>query len=104
MRDGGADEYIIVMNPAVVDLTASEPVPPGVVEASLELPAPQSRLLLRLPAGEAGRAEALIDGRSWAAKHYFEQERGVMAYEFDEPLPAGRIVVRVPFARASPQR
>jgi hypothetical protein len=86
-----------LMDAAVIDLTRSERVRTDVLEASLELPEPRSRLLLRIPAGKAGRAEAIIDERSWAAKHYWQQEPGVMAYEFDEPLPAGRIVVRVPF-------
>ncbi|HET9594108.1 MAG TPA: hypothetical protein VFP65_00930 [Anaeromyxobacteraceae bacterium] len=83
----------------VIDLTGSEAAHADVLEAKLHLPAPRSRLLLRIPPGNAGRAEAVIDGRCWAAKHYWQQEPGVMAYEFDEPLPAGPIVVRVPIAR-----
>ncbi|HET9594153.1 MAG TPA: hypothetical protein VFP65_01160 [Anaeromyxobacteraceae bacterium] len=64
--------------------------------------APQSRLRLRLPAGEAGRAEAVFHGRSWAAKHYWREAPEVMIYEFDEPLPASPITVRVPFTWRAP--
>lgn len=85
------------MDAAVIDLTGSEQAHTDVLEAPLELHAAQSRLLALVPAGKAGRAEAVIDDRSWAAKHYWQQESGVMAYEFDEPLPPGRIIVRVPF-------
>jgi len=56
-----------------------------------------------LPSGEAGRAEAVFHERSWAAKHYWHEEPDIMIYEFDEPLPAGPITVRVPFARSEPQ-
>jgi hypothetical protein len=87
------------MDAAVIDLTASELAHTDVLEASLHLHAAQSRLVLLIPAGKAGRAEAVINDRSWAAKHYWQQEPGVMAYEFDEPLPPGPIIVRVPFAR-----
>ncbi|HET9597589.1 MAG TPA: hypothetical protein VFP65_18515 [Anaeromyxobacteraceae bacterium] len=87
------------MDAAVIDLEWSEASHADVLQATLHLPAPRARLLLRVPAGNAGRAEAIIDQRSWAAKHYWQQEPGVMAYEFDEPLPAGPIVVRVPIAR-----
>jgi hypothetical protein len=87
------------MDTAVIDLTGSERAHTDVLEASLDLPAAKTRLLLLIPPGKAGRAEVVINDRSWAAKHYWEQERGVMAYEFDEPLPPGPIIVRVPFAR-----
>jgi len=87
------------MDAPVIDLTESEQVHTDVLEASLELPAAHSRLLLLIPAGKAGRAEAVMNDRSWAAKHYWQQEPGVMVYEFDEPLPPGPIIVRVPFAR-----
>jgi hypothetical protein len=50
-----------------------------------------------LPAGKPGRAEALFADRSWAAKHYWLESPGVVVYEFDEPLPAGRpIRLRIP--------
>jgi len=87
------------MDTGVIDLTESVPARANVLEASLNLTEPHSRLRLRLPPGNAGRAEAVFQKRSWAAKHYWQEEPGVMIYEFDEPLPAGAIIVRVPFAR-----
>lgn len=86
------------MDTALFDLTKSTPARADLLEASLTLTGPQSRLRLRLPAGEAGRAEAVFHERSWAAKHYWQEAPDVMIYEFDEPLPAGAISVRVPFA------
>lgn len=86
------------MNVEVFDLTGSTPARASVLEATVTLTDPQARLRLRLPAGEAGRAEAVFHGRSWAAKHYWHEAPGIMIYEFDEPLPAGPITVRVPFA------
>ena len=91
------------MDTGVFDLTGSMPARASVLEASVTLTAPQSRLRLRLPSGEAGRAEAVFHERSWAAKHYWHEEPDIMIYEFDEPLPAGPITVRVPFARSEPQ-
>ena len=86
------------MDSGVVDLSESTPARASVLEASVTLTEPQSRLCLRLPAGKAGRAEAVFDKRSWAAKHYWQEDSGVMIYEFDEPLPAGPITLRIPFA------
>jgi hypothetical protein len=86
------------MTTPIIDVTGSAPARTGGLEVTVNLSAPQSRLLVLVPAGKAGRAEAVVHGRSWAAKHYWEEEPGVMAYEFDEPLPAGAILVRVPFA------
>jgi hypothetical protein len=66
------------------------------VEASLDLPDPRTRLRVKLPPGEAGRAEAVFGRQSWAAKHYWSEDDDVMVYEFDEPLPAGSVLLRIP--------
>jgi hypothetical protein len=84
----------------VVDLSERSTVSAGALETSVILAEPLSRLGLRLPRGEAGRAEAVFGERSWAAKHYWQEVPGGMTYEFDEPLPAGRVLLRVPFAPA----
>jgi hypothetical protein len=89
------------MNTGAIDLTGS-PARASVLEATVTLTSPQSRLRLHLPAGEAGRAEAVFGKRSWAAKHYWQEEGGVTVYEFDEPLPAGPITLRIPVARREP--
>ena len=83
------------MHDSVFDLTRTASSA-GILEYSVTLSKPQSRLKLRLPPGEAGRAEALFEGRSWAAKHCWREDDSVLACEFDEPLPPGRIVLRVP--------
>jgi hypothetical protein len=85
---------------AVVDLSQYTILRGGVLEASVALEEPLSHLRLRLPRGEAGRAEAVLDEQSWAAKHYWQEAPGLMTYEFDEPLPAGPVLLRVPFAPA----
>lgn len=90
------------MDIRVFDLTESTPARASVLEASVTLAEPQSRLRLRLPAGEAGRAEAVFHGRSWAAKHYWQEASDIMFYEFDELLPTGPITVRVPFSWREP--
>ncbi len=76
----------------------------SVLEATLTLATPRSRLRLRLPGGEAGRADAVLGERVWAAKHYWREQGDVTVYEFDEPLPAGPITLRVPLARAPASR
>jgi hypothetical protein len=81
-----------------LDLRKS-PADTPVLEASITLSEPQSHLRVRLPGGEAGRADAVIGKRSWAAKHYWQEQGGIMVYEFDEPLPAGQITLRVPLAQ-----
>ena len=86
------------MDTAVLDLTGSTPVRAGVLEATVTLTAPQSRLRLRLPVGAAGRAEAVFNKHSWTAKHYWQEDPGIMIYEFDEPLPPSQIVLRIPLA------
>jgi hypothetical protein len=70
-----------------------------VLEASLTLSEPQSHLRVRLPSGTAGRAEAVMGKKSWAAKHYWQEQGEIMVYEFDEPLPAGQITLRIPLGR-----
>ena len=89
------------MDAEVFDLTnsTSTTARASVLEAAVTLTDPQSRLRLRLPAGEAGRAEAVFHEHSWAAKHYWHEAPDITIYEFDEPLPAGSITVRIPFAR-----
>jgi hypothetical protein len=88
------------MDTGVLDLTESTPARAHMLEASVTLSEPQSRLYLRLPPGDAGRAEAVFHKRSWAAKHYWREEPGITVYEFDEPLPAGLIALRIPFRAA----
>jgi hypothetical protein len=90
------------MDGKIFDLTESAVSAASVLDVLVTLTSPQSRLRLRLPAGEAGRAVAVFDGRSWAAKHYWHEAPAVVVYEFDEPLPMGSLTVRVPLA--SPPR
>ncbi len=78
------------------DVPAHAPV----LEASLTLSEPQSLLRVRLPGGAAGRADAVLGTRTWAAKHFWQEQGGIVVYEFDEPLPAGRITLRVPLSQA----
>jgi hypothetical protein len=84
------------MDTGVLDLTGSTPVRAGVLEATVTLAAPLSRLRLRLPVGVAGRAEAVFNKQSWTAKHYWQEDPGIMIYEFDEPLPPGPVMLRIP--------
>ena len=86
--------------PGIVDLSVGAPASGGIVETSLTLDEPQTRLRLRLPAGKPGRAEAIFADRSWAAKHYWQESPGVVIYEFDEPLPPGPVRLRIPFTPA----
>jgi hypothetical protein len=78
-----------------VDLTGAA-IGEARVEASVDLPAGQARLRVKLPPGEAGRAEAVFGRQSWAAKHYWNEDGGVTVYEFDEPLPQGSVLLRIP--------
>jgi hypothetical protein len=78
-----------------VDLTGAATTGAG-LEASVTLPAARARLRVKLPPGEAGRAEALFGRQSWAAKHYWSEEDGVTVYEFDQPLPEGSVLLRIP--------
>jgi hypothetical protein len=79
-----------------LDLSTAGGAPP--VEVALTLTEPRARVRVKLPAGPARRAEAVVGtaGRSWAAKHYWTEDDGVVVYEFDEPLPAGEIILRFP--------
>jgi hypothetical protein len=83
-----------------LDLSRSTTTCASTLEASVTLSEPASQLRVQLPRGEAGRAEAVFQGRSWAAKHWWQEAPGVMLYEFDEPLPAGQVALRIPFAPA----
>ncbi len=87
------------MDAEFVDLSESTPRD-GVLETSMTLVRAQKHLNVRLPRGQGGRAEAVFDGGRWAAKHYWQEAPGVMIYEFDEPLPAGPVSLRIPFALA----
>lgn len=72
---------------------------PGSTDVEIDLREPRSRFFVRVEGGTAGRAEARFGEQRWAAKHYWrEDEAGVelMAYEFDEPVPAGRFILHVP--------
>jgi len=84
------------MDSEIVEVGDAQDVGPGVRQLTLTLPEPQARLRLRVADRSPGRAEAVFEGKSWAAKHYWQEGQGVWVYEFDDALPAGRIVVRVP--------
>lgn len=88
------------------------------MEVGLMLAAATSRLAIR-SSGTLGRAEAQLGERCWAAKHYWtERPRAARAgeggegealtiFEFDEPLPAGPMLLRLPIRSAPvapPQR
>jgi hypothetical protein len=75
----------------------------SMLEARLTLKNPCSRFRLRLPPGDAGRAEARFAEQSWAAKHYWQEASGDTVYEFDEPLPAGPVSICIPFRSAAAQ-
>jgi hypothetical protein len=85
------------MTSEIIDASEGDDVGPGVRQLTLTLPTPQARLRLRIAERSPGRAVAEFEGRSWAAKHYWEEGQGVWVYEFDGALPAGRVVLRVPF-------
>jgi hypothetical protein len=82
-------------NEPAVDLTGAA-TGGARLEASVTLPAARTRLRLKLPPGEAGRAEAVFGRQSWAAKHYWQEDDGVTVYEFDEALPEGSVLLRIP--------
>jgi hypothetical protein len=87
-----------VTDQSIVDLSGSARPSAAYLEAAVTLTEPQSRLRLRIPPGKPGRAEAVFEGNSWAAKHYWQESPGVVVYEFDEALPAGPITLRIPLA------
>jgi hypothetical protein len=82
----------------IVDLSGAARASAAYVEAAVTLTEPQSRLRLRMPPGKPGRAEAVFEGNSWSAKHFWQESPGVVVYEFDEALPAGSITLRIPLA------
>jgi hypothetical protein len=87
------------MHTADFELLDLSQAPPGTqLEATLTLAEPQPRLRVRVPPGRAGRAEAVFLGKSWAAKHYWQESPGVVVYEFDEAIPAGPLTLRIPFS------
>ena len=68
---------------------------PTMLDMQVTLPEATNRIAIRVPSGTLGRAEALLGERSWAAKHYWTQGDELTIFEFDEPLPAGRVSLRV---------
>jgi hypothetical protein len=73
----------------------------GFLETGINLPGPCSQIHVRLPASRVpGRAEALHGqgprAERWAAKHFWSIDQETVAYEFDGPLPAGDIRLRIP--------
>jgi hypothetical protein len=80
----------------VVDMSGQRPRD-GALEVQLKLPAPRGQIQVRLPeASVPGRAEAQHGSERWAAKHYWSIDDRTVAYEFDGPLPAGELRLRVP--------
>lgn len=86
------------MDTMTIDLSGS-PVRGDTLEAEVQLEHPLRRLTAVLPPGKAERAEAITGEGRFGAKHYWQEKPGVMQYEFDGPLPAGPVVVRIPFTR-----
>lgn len=78
------------------DAPSATASPDGTVEVELVLDSAQTLVRVHVPTGRAGRAEALLGGRNWAAKHYWTDDDGQTVYQFDEPLPAGRVRLRIP--------
>ena len=78
---------------------------PTTIELRLDLPEPQTRVGVKVAGGTRvgtlGRADAVLGRHTWAAKHHW-QEGGpgdeATIFEFDEPLPAGPVVLRIPFS------
>jgi hypothetical protein len=85
------------MHDETIDLRAIAPSASSTIELPVTLSEARPRLRLLLPAGEAGRPEVVFGGRSWAAKHAWRED-DVLICEFDEPLPPGKILLRVRFA------
>jgi hypothetical protein len=72
----------------------------GRIEAHLHLDQPGTRIMMRVPRGSVGRAQAKFAGKNWAAAHYWTEETdegNVVLYEFSEALPAGDVRLVVPF-------
>jgi hypothetical protein len=78
---------------------------PTTLELQLELPTPQTRIGVRVAGGNRsgalGRADAILGRHTWAAKHHWVEggpDDQATIFEFDEPLPAGTVVLRIPFS------
>jgi hypothetical protein len=82
----------------------------GVRLVRMTLDHPESRIAVRAPDATLGRAEAVLEGaeaRSWAAKHFWHEGPPgdqIAVYEFEEPLPAGPVLLRIPFQPFVPAR
>ena len=95
----------------VYEVTAPQPAESLVettVEVGLMLAAATSRLAIR-SSRTLGRAEAQLGERCWAAKHYWTERPATVQpgeaaaltiFEFDEPLPAGPMLLRLPIKAA----
>jgi hypothetical protein len=73
----------------------------GRLEAQLHLDEPRTRIVVRVPTGSVGRAEAKFGRQSWAAAHYWTEETedgNVVLFEFSEALPAGDLRLSIPFS------
>lgn len=73
--------------------------PSRFVELQLTLEGATNRLAIRAPSGGLGRAEAVFGKKSWAAKHYWtegDEGKEITVFEFDEALPAGPVLLRIP--------
>jgi hypothetical protein len=80
----------------IVDLSGQR-VSGGVLETTLTLHAPCGQIHVRLPAATTpGRAEAVHGKDRWDAKHFWNIDQETVAFEFDGPLPAGQVRLRVP--------
>ncbi len=84
----------------VVDLSGQR-ASGGALEGVIDLPGSRSLIHVKLPAASVpGRAEAIHGRDRWNAKHYWSIDAETVAYEFDGPLPAGQIRLRVPVTPA----
>jgi hypothetical protein len=78
---------------------------PTTLELRFDLAEPQSRVAVKVAGGTRhgtlGRAEAVLGRHTWAAKHHWNEggpDEEATIFEFDEPLPAGPVLLRIPFA------
>jgi hypothetical protein len=86
------------------DVPAPAAQPPTTIELRLDLPEPQNRVGVKVAGGARqgtlGRADAVLGRHTWAAKHHWlegDPDDEATIFEFDEPLPAGPVVLRIPF-------
>ena len=73
----------------------------GRLDAVVTFDEARTRVIMRVPHGTVGRAEAIFRGRNWSAAHYWTEETddgAVVIYEFSEPLPEGEVRLVIPFA------